>query len=330
MPSACDILEAPAARPRAHAFADDVRTGLARRPKTLSSTYFYDERGSQLFQQITEQEDYYLTRCEREILEDHGDDIARSLAGDPLQVVEIGAGDGHKTEVLLQALIAAGLALEYVPIDICREAVVELVGKLRGHLNGHGIPLRGIVADYYDAFPLLRKQPNVRKLALFLGSSIGNFGQWQAVRFLRKLRQALATSDSLLIGFDLKKDLQVLHRAYDDAAGVTREFNFNLLDRINRELGGQFDRRRFHHHATYNLRLGCMESWLVSRERQRVPIRALPATIAFDAWEGIRIERSYKYDLAQIESLAAESGFQVRQHFFDRRGYFVDSLWDAM
>jgi uncharacterized SAM-dependent methyltransferase len=133
----------------------------------------------------------------------------------------------------------------------------------------------------------------------------------------------------LLVGFDLKKDLSVLQAAYDDAAGVTREFNFNLLERINRELGGQFETRQFAHHASYNLRLACMESWLVSRARQRVAIGDLQVNIAFEAWEGIRVERSYKYDLDQIESFAATTGFEVASHFFDRRRYFVDSLWQV-
>jgi uncharacterized SAM-dependent methyltransferase len=165
---------------------------------------------------------------------------------------------------------------------------------------------------------------------LFLGSSIGNFGHRQARRFLRGLRRSLKAGDFALIGFDLKKDLGTLQRAYDDAAGVTREFNLNLLDRINRELGGRFDRRRFDHHAAYNLRLGCMESWLVSRERQRVRVSGLERAFEFLAWEGIRVERSYKYDLEQIESLADAGGFRVCRHFFDSRRQFVDSLWEAV
>ena len=131
------------------------------------------------------------------------------------------------------------------------------------------------------------------------------------------------------MGFDLKKDLDTLHRAYNDARGFTREFNLNLLDRLNRELGAHFDRRRFAHYGSYNVLQGCMESWLVSREEQEVPIDALQRTFAFRAWEGLHVERSHKYDLAEIEGLAAAAGFDVRQHFFDGASYFVDSLWRA-
>jgi L-histidine Nalpha-methyltransferase len=327
MQSGSVLLEAPRAGSSAEDFAHNVQAGLSRPQKSLSSAYFYDARGSQLFQQITRQPEYYLTRCEREILEQHSGDIARCLAGRPCRVVEIGAGDGHKTEILLQKLLDLELVEEYAPIDICRQAIVELTSNLRRKLSAPKMRLRGIVAEYFDAFPLLRQKPNVRNLVLFLGSSIGNFGPRGARRLLRGLQRSLSPGDLIVIGFDLKKDIDLLRQAYDDAAGVTREFNFNLLDRINGELGGQFERTRFLHHAAYNLRLGCMESWLVSNRRQRVPIASLPMTATFEPWEGVRVERSYKYDLDQIEDLGSTTGWQVKEHFFDRRGYFADSVW---
>jgi dimethylhistidine N-methyltransferase len=253
------------------------------------------------------------------------------LAGGPVRVIEIGAGDGHKTEILLHRLLAAGIELEYVPIDICREAVVSLTAKLRRTLGPRSMRLRGVVADYFDGLAALREPSAARNLVLFLGSSIGNFGPGQSRRLLRALRRTIRPGDLVaLIGFDLKKDVRILLPAYDDAAGVTREFNFNLLARINRELGGSFDRRQFDHHAAYNFRLGCMESWLASRRRQHVDIDALGRSFAFEAWEGIRVERSYKYDLSQIESLAAASGFEPAAHLADDRGWFADSLWEAI
>ena len=330
----CDIsesiLEAPAALPAADALAADVLAGLSSRPKRLSSAWFYDERGSELFQQITQLDEYYLTRCEREILECYAGEIADVLAGAPVRVIEIGAGDGHKTEILLDRLLAAGLEVEYVPIDICRQAVESLTAKLRRNLRHRPVRLRGVVADYFDGLAAIRGQSAARNLVLFLGSSIGNFDHRQAKRLLRALRQAISPGDLALIGFDLKKDLHVLQRAYDDAAGITRQFNFNLLERINRELGGTFDRRRFDHRAAYNFRLGCMESWLVSRRRQRIHLGGLGRSFNFCDWEGIRVERSYKYDLAQIESLARRGGFDPCAHLADRRRWFVDSLWEAV
>jgi dimethylhistidine N-methyltransferase len=322
-----DLLHAPPARSPRQAFGEDLRRGLTKSPKSISSAYFYDDRGSQLFQQITQQPEYYLTRCEHAILVRHGEDLVRALGNEPCRVLEIGAGDGQKTEVVLKRLLAAGVVDEYVPVDICRRAVVELTSRLRERLAYSSLRLRGVVAEYYDALDLLGRQGDQRTLVLFLGSSIGNFGPRGALRLLRGLRQSLTPGDLLLIGFDLKKDLAIVRPAYDDAAGITRAFNLNLLQRINREMGGEFDIDQFLHHAEYNLRLGCMESWLVSRRRQRVPIARLRTSVELEAWEGIRVERSYKYDLDQIESLATMSGFEVRAHFFDDRRYFVDSLW---
>ena len=324
-----DVIEAPQARSPGTAFADEVRAGLSRRPKSLSSAWFYDERGSRLFQRITEQDEYYLTRCEEEILRTNAGELAAILGSQPLRVIEIGAGDGDKTEILLTSLIAQGVKCQFVPIDICKSTVVDLTSRLRRNIRDPRLDVQGVVAEYFEGLSLVDGKGGQRDLVLFLGSSIGNFDAGGARRFLRHMRRSLKPGDFALIGFDLKKDLDVLQRAYDDAAGMTREFNFNLLDRINRELNGRFEREAFLHHATYNLREGCMESWLVSRREQEVWIGALSRAFSFRAWEGIQVERSTKYDLAQIEGLAAASGFEICRQWFDRRGYYVDSLWRA-
>ena len=156
------------------------------------------------------------------------------------------------------------------------------------------------------------RRPN---FVLFLGSSVGNFSHAAALRFFRRLRESLRPGDFVLVGFDLKKDLEILHRAYNDSEGVTRLFNLNLLDRINRELGGEFDLGRFAHYGAYNMRKACMESWLVSLENQEVPIHALGRSFSFREWEGIHVERSHKYELSQIESFASAAGFRVQKHF---------------
>src|SRR5207237_78496 len=166
-----------------------------------------------------------------------------------------------------------------------------------------------------------------RNVVLLLGSNIGNFALPEARRFLRAVRSRLHPGDFLLIGFDLKKSISLLWRAYNDAQGVTREFNFNLLDRINRELGGNFDRSQFVHYAPYNPHSGSIESWLVSRSEQSVRLEAVDREFHFDAWEGIAVERSQKYTLGQIEALAESTGYSVEGHFLDRRRYFADSLW---
>jgi dimethylhistidine N-methyltransferase len=322
-PSACGMRHADGA------FARDVFRGLSRSPKSLPSKYFYDTEGSRLFQRITELDEYYLTRCEAEILETHVAEIGAAVFPGPLRLVELGAGDGRKTEILLRRLLGAGLSFEYVPIDICRRSVLDLAASFRRRFDG-SLRMRGIVADYFDGLASLRWASRRPHLVLFLGSSVGNFSHAEARQFFRRLRGSLCPGDFVLVGFDLKKDLETLRRAYNDAEGVTRLFNLNLLDRINRELGGEFDCSRFAHYGPYNLRDACMESWLVSLETQEVPIHALGRSFTFQAWEGIRVERSHKYDVLQIESFASAAGFRVQKHFFDRRGWFVDSLWQSV
>lgn len=329
MPSAVQILNAPGTRRVAGAFARDVLRGLNRSPKSLPSMYFYDAEGSRLFQRITELDDYYLTRCEAEIIETHAAEIVAAVVPGPLRLVELGAGDGRKTEILLRRLLDAGLCFEYVPIDICRKSVVDLATSFQWRFDG-SLRVRGIVAEYLDGLASLGRASRRPNFVLFLGSSVGNFSHAEARQFFRRLRESLRPGDFVLVGFDLKKNLEILRRAYNDAEGVTRLFNLNLLDRINRELGGAFDRSRFAHYGPYNLRDECMESWLVSVENQEVPIHALGRSFTFQAWEGIHVERSHKYDLSQIESFASAAGFRVEKHFFDRRRWFADSLWQIV
>jgi L-histidine Nalpha-methyltransferase len=290
--------------------------------------YFYDAEGSRLFQQITELEEYYLTRCEAEILQTHAAEIAAVLPG-PFRLVELGAGDGQKTEILVRQLLARGLRFEYVPIDICRQSVLDLAASFRRRFDG-SLRVRGIVAEHFDGLASLGWASRRPNLVLFLGSSIGNFSHSAALQFFRRLRESLRLGDFVLVGFDLKKDPEILHRAYNDSEGVTRLFNLNLLERMNRELGGEFDLGRFAHYGAYNTRKACMESWLVSLEDQEVPIHGLGRSFSFRASEGIHVERSHKYDLAQIESFASAAGFRVHKHFFDHRGWFADSLWQSV
>jgi len=310
-------------------FARDVLAGLSRRPKSLPPKYFYDEKGSRLFQQITQQEEYYLTRTEREILESCCGRLASRFSAAPFRLVELGAGDGNKTKLLLQHFIDAGLQFEYVPIDICRESLEELAASLTGLESSERMTVNGIVAEYFEALAALSRRNHQPTCVLFLGSNIGNFRPGGMRRFFCRLRRTLRPGDCVLTGFDLKKDPCVLERAYNDAQGATREFNFNLLDRINRELGGDFDRTRFQHRGVYNARLGRMESWLISLAEQRVAVSDVGRRFALHRGEGIHVECSYKFDFQQIERLAAASSFEVAEHFCDRRRWFVDSLWQA-
>lgn len=311
-------------------FARDVLTGLSRQPKSLSSMYFYDEKGSRLFQQITELDEYYLTGAEREILQAHCGRLAERLSAEAFRLVELGAGDGRKTKVLLRHFVECGLQFEYVPVDICEEAVVGLTDSLRPLAADGKMRVNGMAAEYFEALAALSQREPQPTCVLFLGSNLGNFQPADAGRFLNGVRQTLRPGDRLLIGLDLKKDPETMIRAYNDSEGVTREFNLNLLDRINRELGGEFDRKQFQHRATYNQELGRMESWLFSVADQQVAVRGLDRRFSFRRGEGIYLECSCKYDLEQIERMAQMNGFEVDEHFFDRRRWFVDSLWRAV
>jgi len=307
------------------AFALDVLVGLSSTRKSLPSKYFYDDRGSELFQQITGQAEYYLTTSEMEILDRYSDAIAQYVDVEPFNLVELGAGFSKKTTTLLSHLLKRNLDFRFVPIDISESAMRGLVQVL-----GEEFPeceVGGLVTDYFNGLKWLNNRSHRKNLVLFLGSSIGNFTHTESCVLLRNLWNSLNHDDVMLIGFDLKKDIDLLLRAYNDTGGVTREFNLNLLHRINRELGGNFDVSKFRHFGTYDVFSGGMESYLVSMEEQSVFIELIGRSFPFDAWEPIHTEYSYKYLISDIEKLAVETGFEIFEHLFDSKRYFVDSLW---
>ena len=306
-------------------FARDVLEGLSAGQKRVPSAYLYDRRGSELFREITMLDEYYPTKCEMGILDRHKAELALVLPREKLDIVELGPGDGSKAAVLLDQFLKDGLDFEYVPIDISEGAMVCLLDSC-GRL-GCGLRISGLVAEYSEALKWLACKRMRRSLVLFLGSNIGNMGPATMRSFLRSLWNMLKDGDLLLIGFDLKKEISVIERAYNDSKGVTREFNLNLLDRINRELGGDSSRENFEYHSRYSPQSGAVEGALVSRMGHEVNLRALGKKFHFDAWEGIATEYSHKFLLPEIESLAAGTGFTVMKHLIDDKKYFVDSLW---
>jgi dimethylhistidine N-methyltransferase len=304
----------------------DVLVGLSERPRRLPSKYFYDDLGSQYFRQIMKLDEYYLTKCEQEILTVHGPAIARCVAEMPLHVVDLGAGDGAKSLLLLRHLMTAGVDTVYVPIDISEGAMRGLASMVSTRVPD--VTMRGLVSEYEEGLRWLGQHASERRnLVLFLGSNIGNFNRTEARTFLRGVWNELRDGDCLLVGFDLKKDIDVLIAAYNDPEGVTAAFNLNLLARINTELGGTFDLGKWRHYATYNVFSGAMESYLVSLDLQTAFIAALEHEFTFQAWEPIHTEVSYKYLRSDIAMLAKETGFVVERDFADSRGYFIDSLW---
>lgn len=306
-------------------FAYDVLVGLSEVPKRLSSKYFYDDRGSRFFQQIMSVPEYYPTDCEKEILEQHADAIVAPFVDAPLNLVDLGAGDGAKTLILLEALERAGADFIYAPIDISEGAMKSLVATVRERMPA--VRIEGLVSEYNDGVRYLGRDQGRTNLVLFLGSNIGNFNRVQARAFLRRLWSSLREGDHAFVGFDLKKDIEILLAAYNDSNGVTAEFNLNLLHRMNRELGANFDVSSFRHYGTYNVFSGAMESYLVSLEAQVVRVEALEQSFAFDAWEPIHTEYSYKYLRSDVELLAADTGFAIVERFEDQRRWFLDTLW---
>ena len=306
---------------------DDVRRGLTSTRKSIPPHHFYDELGSVLFDAICKLPEYYVTRAESEIFEHHAPAIAAAFER-PARLVELGAGTARKTRLLLDEL--RGAPLEYVPVDV-DATLLERVGAdlIAEYPN---LRVSGVCGDFRrPSQPMAAAGPTRvgRTVVLFLGSSIGNLEHGESVEMLRDLRAALADGDLLLLGADLRKAKSILEPAYDDALGVTASFNRNLLQRINRELGGDFDLRAFEHRASYDESLGRIEMHLVSTVRQTVRIASLDLVVQFEAGETIHTESSHKYDVATLEDLAARSGFTLGERWTDSNARFVDAMFVA-
>lgn len=306
-------------------FANAVSEGLEAEPRRLSSRYFYDAAGDRLFQQIMASPEYYLTDCEREILRDQGGAIAEAMmAGGAFELVELGAGDGSKICHLIDALHDAGATFTFKPLDISENVLELLEERLRP--GRPWLDMQPLAGNYMDWLAQPRR-PGIRRVFAFMGSNLGNFAPEAARDFLRDIRRSMTAGDLLLIGLDLKKDPAVIRAAYDDAGGITARFNLNLLSRINRELGGDFDPAAWSHQPDYDPESGTARSFLRSERAQRVNIRALGKAFDFAEGELVHTEISQKYDDAIIGALAADSGFEVVNAFVDARGWFTDQLW---
>ena len=300
-------------------FAEDVAEGLTRRPKTLPPKLFYDHAGSALFEEITGLPEYYLTRTELAILRERSGEIV-SAAGPGLSVVELGSGTAAKTCTLLQALARKQMRVPYFPVDISPTALREAQERVEAQCQQCAV--RPVVADFADGFGFLRTIPG-RKLILYLGSSIGNFDPDVAINFLCAIRRELSSGDALLLGTDLVKDASILLPAYDDALGVTAEFNKNILRRINRELGANFNLDEFRHIARWNAAHSRMEIYLESLRAQSVNVNLLQLTLQLHARERIHTENSYKYTMPMVEAMLSGSGFAIQQTWFDQRKWFA-------
>jgi dimethylhistidine N-methyltransferase len=308
-------------------FARDVLLGLNAKPKQLYSKYFYDKKGSELFQRIMRMPEYYLTDCEMEIFGEQKVEIYKYFSkGDPeFDLLELGAGDGLKTKILLKYFSKINSKFRYVPIDISADVVINLTEELNQILPD--LNVEGMIGDYFQMMDELNEKTERKKILLFLGSNIGNFDKQEVKDFLVQVRSVMRPNDFLFTGFDLKKDPRVVIRAYDDSQGITAAFNLNLLTRINRELGGNFNTNNFEHIEIYDPENGAARSFLISTKDQKVYLKDLNAVIKFEKNESIYMEISKKFDLPMIENLAQITGFEIVKNFTDHRQYFLNSLW---
>jgi dimethylhistidine N-methyltransferase len=301
--------------PAAADFRREVLAGLRSKPKWLSPKFFYDKRGSELFDRICELDEYYPTRTETGILEENAGEIAE-LCGEDCELIEYGSGSSRKIRILLDALAGD---VTYVAIDISREHLLESASELAEDYSG--LEVIAVCADYTQPFPL--PQPGRRtgnRVVFFPGSTVGNFSPAQATDFLSTTARQLGPGGSMLIGVDLKKDEEILHAAYNDSEGVTAAFNLNLLERINREIGADFELSAFHHCAFYNRREGRIEMHLVSRREQIVQVDG--EGIHFSRGETIHTENSYKFSVEEFQDLASSCGFEPIRVWTDDESLF--------
>ena len=307
-------------------FLKETLDGLQSTPKFMHSKYFYDEQGDYIFQEIMNMDEYYLTDAEMDILVNQSEKIAQVISrpGTAFDLVELGAGDATKSIYLLKELLSGNLEFNYLPVDISSHVIQDLEENLPVKLPE--LNIQGLNGDYLEMLRKANQLSDRRKVVLFMGANIGNMAPDEALNFCSELRSLLDKDDILIIGVDLKKNPQQILAAYNDSMGVTSAFNLNLLERINKELGGNFEISNFEHYASYDPQTGACKSYLISLKDQTVSI-AEDHQISFAKDEFIFMEISQKYSLKEIEAMASLSGFQAQQHFFDHNQYFVDSIW---
>lgn len=311
-------------------FYEDVLKGLTSTPKSLDSKYFYDAIGDQLFQDLMNCPEYYPTDCELDIFKNQTAALANAIIGDntdEFDLIELGAGDAMKSSYLLKHLLDKGVNFTYLPIDISAHVIEELDTNLTKTLPG--LKFRGLNGEYFDMLQKAATLSNKRKVVLFLGSNIGNMPVAEAEGFCRELKNHLAPGDMALIGFDLKKNPKTVLAAYNDAGGITKKFNLNLLHRINKELGADFKLDQFDHYPTYDPETGSCKSYLVSLADQKVHIADYNESVHFLKDEYIFMEISQKFTVQQIQQMAANTGFKTLSYLFDSKNWFADAIWQV-
>jgi L-histidine N-alpha-methyltransferase len=305
--------------------AADVRAGLTRPFKELSPRYFYDERGSQLFEDITELPEYYPTRCERQILETKSTEICEA-ANSPATLIELGSGSAQKTRVLLDAMLDACGPTTYCPVDISEEITRDTAERIAAEYDG--VEVHGLVCDF--ELDLERIPVAAPRVIALLGGTIGNFAPQQRASFLHRISNLLGPEDRFLLGTDLVKDPATLEAAYNDSSGVTADFNKNVLSVLNRELDADFDPRAFEHVARWDPENLWIDIRLRSLANQVINVRALEMLVPFAAGEEMRTEISTKFARAGLEGIYADAGLELTDWWTDDEGLYALSLARAV
>lgn len=307
-------------------FTKDIESGLSSTPKTLSSKYFYDEIGDELFVKIMHMPEYYLTRSELEIFQQKKSEMVAKLGLTPhttFELVELGAGDGTKTKELLHLLVDEHYKFSYVPVDISEHALSNLEQNLSDEIPTLTVETKR--GDYFDVLESLNST-KVPKVVLFLGSNIGNLTDQKASQFMEKLGTSLNPNDMVLLGVDLIKSEEIVLPAYNDASGITRDFNLNLLRRINNELGGNFQLEQFSHKPEYTENEGIAKSFIQSNVDQAVTLESTGNTYEFKAGEKVQTEISRKYNDDILQNVLANSALEIIDKLTDSKGYFADYI----
>lgn len=307
-------------------FLHDVQVGLSQSSKYISSHYFYDKAGDELFQQIMEMPEYYLTDAELEIFRDQSEQIIESFQIDKNQefeLIELGAGDGKKTQHLLKTLIEKGYQFKFIPVDISQNSLSVITQRMQDLFSD--LEINAQQGDYFQVLDQFFTS-NQPKVILFIGSTLGNMEDKVAASFLNNIAKNLKSNEKLLLGVDQIKSKEIVLPAYNDASGITRAFNLNLLTRMNRELGADFELGNFEHAPEYTEEEGIAKSYLKSKIKQTVFIRELDQSFSFEEGELIHTEISRKYNDEILNSLLADSQLEITNKFMDSNNYFADYI----
>ena len=299
-------------------FAQELSHSIRQKQKSINPKFFYDQKGSQLFEKICVLPEYYLTRTEISILKQIDGKLQSYLDGN-FRLVELGSGSSQKTRLLIDMLTRLQKHVEYFPIDISKILKTSSAALQSDYKKLH---ITGIIDNYENGLEFMKNYDDMKNLIVFLGSSFGNFDPENGIRFLQKVNSSMKKDDLFLVGLDLVKDKNVLRKAYNDSQGITAQFNLNVLSRINSELGGNFDTSKFAHHVVYNENQNKVEIYLRSLAKQTVEIPGADLILEIDEGELIHTENSYKYTISQIKQMFTMTGYQIKAMWNDDNRYY--------